>query len=108
PRVFEVVPALALSSPRFPFTTLFRSHVSALDLHRELLLEGVSVSDGDLDPLRRLLADRHVVLALDVRHDRLVHLVAADANALRVDRKSTRLNSSHASISYAVFCLMKK
>src|SRR5688572_33486545 len=35
------------------------------------------------------------------------HLVA-DADAVREDRKSTRLNSSHSQISYAVFCLKKK
>src|SRR5690242_20756288 len=35
-------------------------------------------------------------------------LVARDAPPLRRDRKSTRLNSSHMSISYAVFCLKKK
>src|SRR3712207_8773620 len=34
--------------------------------------------------------------------------VAAVAEFLRLDRKSTRLNSSHANISYAVFCLKKK
>src|SRR3712207_7137630 len=33
---------------------------------------------------------------------------AADEAAFRTDRKSTRLNSSHANISYAVFCLKKK
>src|SRR5438309_4101502 len=36
------------------------------------------------------------------------HLVVAAARAVGVDRKSTRLNSSHSSISYAVFCLKKK
>src|SRR5437660_6225601 len=35
-------------------------------------------------------------------------LVAAASNVLRRDRKSTRLNSSHVAISYAVFCLKKK
>src|SRR5690348_18185932 len=49
-------------------------------------------------------------LALDQDGDRLVHLVADDATleGARLDRKSTRLNSSHPSISYAVFCLKKK
>src|SRR3989449_4876702 len=41
-----------------------------------------------------------VYLAHDLKHDRSV--------ALKVDRKSTRLNSSHGYISYAVFCLKKK
>src|SRR3712207_8141764 len=34
--------------------------------------------------------------------------VGADVGGVRLDRKSTRLNSSHANISYAVFCLKKK
>src|SRR3712207_8260750 len=34
--------------------------------------------------------------------------VSSEANCRRKDRKSTRLNSSHANISYAVFCLKKK
>src|SRR3712207_8557223 len=46
-------------------------------------------------------------LALEViRHHRLLELYLAEH--LGVDRKSTRLNSSHANISYAVFCLKKK
>src|SRR5947207_12593256 len=40
------------------------------------------------------------------RHDRALHQGAADAP--HPDRKSTRLNSSHTVISYAVFCLKKK
>src|SRR3712207_7018772 len=35
-------------------------------------------------------------------------LTADSARSIRIDRKSTRLNSSHANISYAVFCLKKK
>src|SRR5438477_7079559 len=47
------------------------------------------------------------VLGNDYRHPVLVHRMVAAAAAVR-DRKSTRLNSSHMSISYAVFCLKKK
>src|SRR2546428_6977515 len=81
-------------STLFPYTTLFRSH--------RLLLPGV----GDPDDVR--LLDRGVaeqdLLHLERRHvdaARLDHL-------LHADRKSTRLNSSHDQISYAVFCLKKK
>src|SRR5436309_7378326 len=42
---------------------------------------------------------------LDGRRQRVVHRLVAQ---LRLDRKSTRLNSSHVKISYAVFCLKKK
>src|SRR5690554_6993800 len=38
----------------------------------------------------------------------LFHLLVAEDNELKIDRKSTRLNSSHVRISYAVFCLKKK
>src|SRR3712207_7974695 len=59
-----------------------------------------------------LLADdlvRAVSLLKQVEHGRAVARgLAADDLVRRVDRKSTRLNSSHANISYAVFCLKKK
>src|SRR5690349_23734825 len=48
---------------------------------------------------------REVAQVLAARLHRLGHL---EAERLRLDRKSTRLNSSHVEISYAVFCLKKK
>src|SRR5690242_21608143 len=53
---------------------------------------------------------RHVGTASWPHSDMIVMLpaVATSAPVLRLDRKSTRLNSSHMSISYAVFCLKKK
>src|SRR3712207_7175015 len=72
-------------STLFPYTTLFRSRDRAADRGRADRPEA-----GDR-------ARRVDGAALDHRH--------ADA---RLDRKSTRLNSSHANISYAVFCLKKK
>src|SRR5256885_13315411 len=81
-------------STLFPYTTLFRSLALAEQLDRAL---------GD--PGVELLADqpvRHrVVMPVDV--DVVVEQLDA-----RIDRKSTRLNSSHLVISYAVFCLKKK
>src|SRR5689334_24839938 len=69
-------------STLFPYTTLFRSH----DQVRRAAAPGVG--DGVLEEAR---------------------LVGFDELAQpRRDRKSTRLNSSHSSISYAVFCLKKK
>src|SRR3712207_7874957 len=92
-------------STLFPYTTLFRS----------LELDARDVLD-DVDELvdRDHLAAAEVDRLEDVRaHDRLraVHAVVDVHEAprlLAVDRKSTRLNSSHANISYAVFCLKKK
>src|SRR3712207_8931190 len=95
-------------STLFPYTTLFRSGADELDLARAADLGEVGV-----------LGEEAVtgVDGLDVRHlgggDDAVHLQVAlarrrlaDADGLvGEDRKSTRLNSSHANISYAVFCL---
>src|SRR3712207_7260819 len=69
-------------STLFPYTTLFRS--DPLAVHVEVLL-------GLVCELEDLGGDLH-----------------PHAARLAQDRKSTRLNSSHANISYAVFCLKKK
>src|SRR5699024_12257240 len=83
-------------SPLFPYTTLFRS----LDLIRESseLADIHFVRQGDP------LGLGHAVLKGE-------HHVGEEPFAVLLgdeDRKSTRLNSSHVSISYAVFCLKKK
>src|SRR3712207_8354101 len=87
-------------STLFPYTTLFRSlGPDPLRQQVERLLVHRAAGDG-VDGTR--LAARVLFhAALEHRHDR--RLAAADR-----DRKSTRLNSSHANISYAVFCLNKK
>src|SRR3712207_7230038 len=75
-------------STLFPYTTLFRSW-----------LEGrPDVAHGLLSQLASRLRRANDVVA---------DLVFSDVPG-RVDRKSTRLNFSHANISYAVFCLKKK
>src|SRR3712207_8131225 len=56
-------------------------------------------------PLGR--AEDHVVLLGEVLELALVDLASAPEQPVAIDRKSTRLNSSHANISYAVFCLKK-
>src|SRR5688572_32245798 len=90
-------------STLFPYTTLFRSrdghHQPRAELRLGNLLVDLGrqlVELGDTDhPLAARLAHRHVHLQQSVE-------------AARLDRKSTRLNSSHSQISYAVFCLKKK
>src|SRR3712207_7831077 len=80
-------------SPLFPYPTLFRS------IARRLSLELAFLPPGPLGYSR--IAD----FTLDqVFRDALFQPVRTDIE----DRKSTRLNSSHANISYAVFCLKKK
>src|SRR3712207_7094426 len=95
-------------STLFPYTTLFRSEDLLTGLRAQELEEG-----RGLLVVLALLGDRDRVLD----QDRLVgdHVVELDAVLLGGDRlvlvgdrKSTRLNSSHANISYAVFCLKKK
>src|SRR5690349_23000111 len=78
-------------STLFPYTTLFRS--------AHAVVEELALRDRHVAHVGRREADR-VAPALDVAHDR--------ADRLGLDRKSTRLNSSHVEISYAVFCLKKK
>src|SRR2546430_8352133 len=77
-------------STLFPYTTLFRSHYQRLLEHVvpdfvHVLVRGRIARSGD----------RTLALELERR-------------GYDLDRKSTRLNSSHSQISYAVFCLKKK
>src|SRR3712207_7245496 len=89
-------------STLFPYTTLFRSQ-GVVGLER---VEGEQIlrDDGPRVEGRREGMDAHAPVA-PVVEDRLEEGVRA---ATLGDRKSTRLNSSHANISYAVFCLKKK
>src|SRR5947208_8909015 len=84
-------------STLFPYTTLFRSVKRLVDL-----LERHVVRDVRLE--RKLAAHRLLHHARQLRPP----LHAAKRAASPQDRKSTRLNSSHQIISYAVFCLKKK
>src|SRR3712207_7036671 len=92
-------------STLFPYTTLFRSNKCAFPI-------------GNVPVIRRL-AEQCVAAGVT----EIVCVVGAHAGSVRAaleglrcpvrwveqpDRKSTRLNSSHANISYAVFCLKKK
>src|SRR3712207_7387968 len=85
-------------STLFPYTTLFRSDVARE--RDEVLVAGHEVGVAvDLDE------HTGAAVGVDVGLDGALARLAASQLA---DRKSTRLNSSHANISYAVFCLKKK
>src|SRR3712207_8433188 len=86
-------------STLFPYTTLFRSEL----VHGHEPLQG----DERLDALARAVRVGDVVDVLLGAYDAPLGSQALDDRIAR-DRKSTRLNSSHANISYAVFCLEKK
>src|SRR3712207_7890765 len=81
-------------STLFPYTTLFRSFNDKYDRfgtnHRFYQMIDVK---GDTLRMKAFLEDNSL-------YD--------DVEIIKTDRKSTRLNSSHANISYAVFCLNKK
>src|SRR3712207_7989900 len=84
-------------STLFPYTTLFRSR-AAQDLGREGV-PPVRAERKRHHPTHR----RKRQWRIEVREE-----VATPRGLVPEDRKSTRLNSSHANISYAVFCLKKK
>src|SRR2546430_4491509 len=78
-------------STLFPYTTLFRSHTGWTLRHPEIGGDGQRlVFAGATIPFPRTRGAREA------------------SGDPRIDRKSTRLNSSHSQISYAVFCLKKK
>src|SRR3712207_6939925 len=89
-------------STLFPYTTLFRSRLEGSQ-RRMKTEEAVQVNRTfGIPALRLCYSERRaqvVILPLAIRHH---HVETIE------DRKSTRLNSSHANISYAVFCLKKK
>src|SRR2546429_7168211 len=92
-------------STLFPYTTLFRS---GLTLYRYL---GGPVTNVLPVPMMNILnGGAHAANTVDFQEYMIVPIGAESfPDGLRIgDRKSTRLNSSHGYISYAVFCLKKK
>src|SRR2546430_7783368 len=88
-------------STLFPYTTLFRSYNSA---------ERLAAMVGNLLDIARMEAGS---MEYEMAPHNLVPVVESiieefNVQARQKDRKSTRLNSSHSQISYAVFCLKKK
>src|SRR5438874_6834391 len=78
-------------STLFPYTTLFRSVLALWFWTQSLIGARTAPASGIGDALQNLTAGLNSYFAQNTR-----------------DRKSTRLNSSHVEISYAVFCLKKK
>src|SRR5690554_7383893 len=92
----------------FPYTTLFRS------VKGQVLCEGYATQNGELALGRNLQVafmpwkgynfEDAIVISESVVRDDIFTSIHIDDYTLEVDRKSTRLNSSHVRISYAVFC----
>src|SRR5699024_11523874 len=97
---FVLTPRPSCSS-LFPYTTLFRS----LDLMYSTSLQMVN------DVFNGFIAEDTKLAAKVFKLDETLNSINRNASSTvteLIDRKSTRLNSSHVSISYAVFCLKKK
>src|SRR3712207_7765006 len=86
------------SSPLFPYTPLFRSAASRLQR---------LITSADRDK-NAYYADEFMTDLRNGIWSELGTNKVIDKHRRNLDRKSTRLNSSHANISYAVFCLKKK
>src|SRR3712207_8980637 len=78
-------------STLFPYTTLFRSFDGIEGIALQFFVDALSV--GQVQDGISTASELHALI---------------DGGQKAADRKSTRLNSSHANISYAVFCLKKK
>src|SRR5204862_7911105 len=105
--------------PTFFFTALFTANIYSLSLHdalpiwclrRRALAQGRFMDGGGAQALRRAAARRGALDpdAGDAGARRDARLGGTASSSTPKDRKSTRLNSSHVEISYAVFCLKKK
>src|SRR5438128_5598593 len=79
-------------STLFPYTTLFRSILTQVPPRDSLRVDSVMTETGATQSTRAAATQKEFRLHVNTP----------------LDRKSTRLNSSHGSISYAVFCLKKK
>src|SRR5207245_6891069 len=103
--VFDGVVRAQPRSALFPYTTLFRS--------RRVAVKVIKLGMDTRQVVARFEAERQALAMMD--HPNIAKVLDAGATASRTfamfgwsDRKSTRLNSSHGSISYAVFCLKTK
>src|SRR5436309_12477403 len=89
------------SSTLFPYTTLFRSLYTDLGQRMD---EVVILTMSEFGRTVKENGNR----GTDHGHANAMFIVGNTVRGGKVDRKSTRLNSSHVKISYAVFCLKKK
>src|SRR3712207_8763199 len=93
-------------STLFPYTTLFRSTLWQADSRfREAYL---AAYPGYYNTSDAGYLDEDGYIWVMGRTDDIINVAGHRLSTGGIDRKSTRLNSSHANISYAVFCLKKK
>src|SRR3712207_9515095 len=100
----EAVMPCQTSTP--PFCLFFNdtatTEIYTLSLHDALPIFAPPPARADTE------VDLALVIAVDISYSMDVDELALQRQGFAEDRKSTRLNSSHANISYAVFCLKKK
>src|SRR5690349_23421672 len=87
----------------FPYTTLFRSGAEPIDIGLDEQTGRVFTADAHSDQVTIIDS-----ATLEVENSLPVGGYPSGLTHVPEDRKSTRLNSSHVEISYAVFCLKKK
>src|SRR2546426_5825135 len=85
-------------STLFPYTTLFRSITAPNRLHAQITIDAAQAG-------KHVVCEKPLCLTIE-EADAMID--ACRKAGVLLDRKSTRLNSSHLVISYAVFCLKKK
>src|SRR5690606_15837290 len=101
--------AKALGTSQVGFNQIGNSDIFQRNLHalqgtlEQMLIEGIRGRKLN-DPVRQKLDE----YKLDAINEMFSLMKYAESETVRRDRKSTRLNSSHVKISYAVFCLKKK
>src|SRR5690625_6148221 len=96
----------------------FLHHPADTEFHTLSLHDALPICDAKVflmdEPLSNLDAKLRVQMRAEIQklHQRLqtttIYVTHDQTEAMTIDRKSTRLNSSHVAISYAVFCLKKK
>src|SRR3712207_6996336 len=91
-------------STLFPYTTLFRSKEADAAYFEGAKHVNARAYKMAIEPLEKALS----LAPNDAYRLKVYRALVPAYRTLSIDRKSTRLNSSHANISYAVFCLKKK
>src|SRR5207249_10908425 len=103
-----ITPPLARVATLFPYTTLFRSQTLAgvigMSTWRTPRCQSASTTALAMAAGAPTVADSPTPLAPSGWCGEGVHVLSVSHFGVSTDRKSTRLNSSHVSISYAVFC----